>query len=224
MTNNPYGPAGPPPPQVEPEPSLVGHPPPVPWQQGASAQLGYRDPSTSAPPQWSGPPPVWAMEKPSPMPDGPREYQQLLRGPRHHWWRPLAALVLALAIAVPLWLVGFLPVIVSGMIVGARNPVQWAFQEIGKTSDLGPAGFLYVTLTLIALIPAAGLSIWIAHRVRPRYLASVRGRIRWRWLLRCLVIVVPVWAVYLGLSIWAEPAATSTRPVSGGSCWSSWCF
>jgi len=57
-------------------------------------------------------------------------------------------------------------------------------REIAKTDDLGPGGFLYVNLSLVVLIPTAGLSIWAVHRIRPRYLASVRGRIRWRWLLR----------------------------------------
>ena len=58
--------------------------------------------------------------------------------------------------------------------------------------NLGPAGFLYLNLALAALIPTAGLSIWIAHRIRPRYLSSVAGGLRWKWLLRCVLVTLPV--------------------------------
>jgi membrane protease YdiL (CAAX protease family) len=77
--------------------------------------------------------------------------------------------------------------------------------------SLGPVGFLFLNLTLVALIPAAGLSIWIAHRIRPRYLASVAGGIRWRWMLRCALVVLPLWAFYIGLGVLASPPG-SPRP------------
>jgi membrane protease YdiL (CAAX protease family) len=153
--------------------------------------------------------------KPNPLPDGPREYQQMLRGPRHRWWRPLLALVLAGAIAIPLMLLAYLPVVLAGAVAGVPDPLLWAGREIVKVDDLGPGGFLYVNLSLIVLIPTAGLSIWIAHRIRPRFLSSVAGGIRWRWLLRCVAVVIPVWVVYLGLSAFAEPA-TSPRPAQWG--------
>lgn len=57
----------------------------------------------------------------------------------------------------------------------------------------------------MVLIPAAMLSIWAVHRVRPRYLSSVAGGLRWRWLLRCLVVLVPLWAVYLAVSTITDP-------------------
>jgi membrane protease YdiL (CAAX protease family) len=59
------------------------------------------------------------------------------------------------------------------------------------------------------------LSIWAVHRIRPRYVSSVQGGIRWRWLLRCALVVVPVWAVYLGLGALLEPAS-SGRPAQWG--------
>jgi uncharacterized protein len=61
------------------------------------------------------------------------------------------------------------------------------------------------------LIPASGLSIWIAHGIRPRFLSSVAGGIRWRWLLRCVAVLLPVWALYTALAVLVEPA-TSPRP------------
>jgi uncharacterized protein len=64
---------------------------------------------------------------------------------------------------------------------------------------------------LIALIPAAGLSIWIGHQIRPRYLSSVVGGIRWSWLMRCVLLTLPVWLVYLGLSAFVD-APQGSRP------------
>lgn len=194
MTNEPLPGRDLPPPFVVPEPSLAGYPPQPYGQQPAPLPV-----------------PAWAVVKPSPMPEVPREYHQLLRGPRHRWWRPLLALLLAVAIAIPLMLLAFIPVVAAGAIAGVGGPVAWAAGEVLKIDNLGPGGFLYVNLSLIALIPASGLSIWIAHRIRPRYLSSVQGGLRWRWLLRCLVIVVPIWAVYLGLSALVE-SPTSPRP------------
>jgi membrane protease YdiL (CAAX protease family) len=147
------------------------------------------------------------VRKSNRLPDGPREYHQLLRRPGYRWWRPLLAMVLVGAFAVSFTLLAFIPVVLIGVAVGVDNPMAWAVNESLKVNDLGPAGFLYSNLSLIVLIPAAGLSIWIAHRVRPRFLSSVNGGIRWRWMLRCLVVVVPVWALYLGLDAFgAAPA------------------
>ena len=78
--------------------------------------------------------------------------------------------------------------------------------------NLGPPGFLYLNLALAALIPAAGLSIWIAHRIRPRYLSSVAGGLRWRWLLRCVLVTLPVWLIYTALGFLADPPPASARP------------
>jgi hypothetical protein len=141
------------------------------------------------------------------MPDGPREYQQLLRGPRRRWWRPLLAVLLAAVIYLVLSALAVLPVILAAAAAGVDSPASWTLREIVDIENLGPAGFLYVNLSLIALIPTAGLSIWISHRIRPGFLSSVVGRIRWRWLLRCAVVAVPIWVVYAGVSVALDPTA-----------------
>jgi membrane protease YdiL (CAAX protease family) len=43
------------------------------------------------------------------------------------------------------------------------------------------------------------LASWITNRIRPRYLSSVAGGFRWGWLLRCLMITVPLFVIYLVL-------------------------
>ena len=58
---------------------------------------------------------------------------------------------------------------------------------------------------LAGLIPVAAGAVAIAHRVRPRWVSSVRGGVRWRWLARCSLVVAPVWVVYLGLGFLLDP-------------------
>jgi uncharacterized protein len=142
--------------------------------------------------------------RPRALPTVPTEYQQLLRGPLHRWWSPLLTLLVLAPLAVVLIFAALIPIVIIGAIRGIANPVRWTLMTTTQVNDLSPAGFLYVNLSLIALIPAAGLSIWIGHQIRPRYLSSVQGGIRWRWLLRCILLVLPIWAAYVGISTLVE--------------------
>lgn len=173
-------------------------PPPVPpgWGPGAT-QAGLQ-------PYRYGPP---VVSTPGALPDGPREYQHLLRGPRYRWWRALVALALVVGLALAAQLLAFIPLALSGAASGVDNLGTWMSDQLNALVEgrIGPAGFLYINLGLAALIPAAGLSVWIAHHIRPRYLSSVVGGIRWRWLARCVLILLPLWAVYLGLGFFLDP-------------------
>jgi membrane protease YdiL (CAAX protease family) len=135
----------------------------------------------------------------------------MLRGPRHRWWRPVLSLLLAALFAVVSINLLTIPLALAGIAAGVSDPIGWVTQQISATTNLGPVGFLYVNLSLIVLIPCTTLAIWIAHRIRPRYVSSVQGGLRWKWLLRCLLVVLPLWGIYLGLSAGLEPAA-SPRP------------
>jgi len=191
-------------PESAPEPSLAGYPPPAPWTRLPERRPGEQLPDGRA---WQLPfPPIATAMPPRPpkldaRPDGPREYQQMLRGPRYQWWRPLLALILVAAIGVPLILLAFFPVVLASALAGVPNAFRYAARASFDVDNLGPAGFLYVNLSLIVLIPTAGLSIWIAHRRR--------------WLLRCVVIVLPVWALYLGASLVFDPPQ-GARPAHWG--------
>lgn len=185
-------------------------------------QGGYQHPY---PPQQSGPPPygtstpygpggpglfvpAWAVSKPSPMPSEPREYPQMLRGGRYRWWKALLSLALAGVFAFVSINLATVALAGIGLAQGETNPMQWVTDQIGATTDLGPVGFIFVNVSLIVLIPSSMFALWIVHRVRPKFLTSVVGGFRWRWLLRCLVIVVPIWAIYLGLSVILGPEPT----------------
>jgi len=135
------------------------------------------------------------------LPAEPSRYSQLLRGPRRRWWKPLLTAALALGLYLGFSLVSFVPPLIAGLVTGVPNLASYVFGTVTDVANLGPVGLIALNLSLIVLIPTAMLSIWIVHRVRPRYLSSVTGGIRWRWMLRCLVIVLPLWVIYLGGSL-----------------------
>jgi len=132
------------------------------------------------------------------LPAQPVAYHQLLRGPRWRWWRPLVSLAVLVGLLIVLCIV------VLGAFEGldALLPDRW----LGVVDDdLSPLSTLELDLLLAGLIPVAGGAVAIAHKVRPRWVSSVLGGLRWRWLGRCALVVAPVWVVYLGLGSLVDP-------------------
>ena len=199
-----------PPQAYEPDPALAGYPPPQPTQLGPASYHPGTPPQPYGYPNAYPPPPFPQARPISALPNGPRAYHQMLRGPLYRWWKPLLCLVLVLLFAAIMMALAIIPVIIAGMIVGAPDLGEYA-RRTADIANLGPIGFIYVNLGLIALIPASGLSIWIVHGIRPRFLSSVAGGIRWRWLLRCVAVILPLWAVYVGLAALVTPS-DSSRP------------
>ncbi|GAB3752419.1 CPBP family intramembrane glutamic endopeptidase [Microlunatus parietis] len=207
-------PVGPPRPQPPPAgPPYAQQPDPQqpygqqPYGQQPYAQQPYaQQPYPGGTPQQPYYPPVPAPV--SPLPTEPSEYQQLFRGPRRRWWRPLISLLLAVAF----WLVQVVLLTVAFMIYSALigRSVEETLTSL-TSGDLGPDAFLFNNLILIALIPSVLLANRIAHGLKVGYTTSVAGRVRWGWLARCLITVTPLWVVYLGIGQVFFPAA-SPRP------------
>jgi uncharacterized protein len=193
-----------PPEAYEPDPALAGYPPPQPTQLGP-ASYSPTAPQQRHPSEYLPPPPYAQIRPVSALPDRPRPYQQMLRGPLYRWWKPLLCLLLVILLAFVMMCLAIVPVLIAVWITGAD---LLATMDI---TNLGPIGFFYLNLSLIVFIPASGLSIWIVHGVRPRFLSSVAGGIRWKWLLRCVAVVLPLWALYAGVAAFAEPP-TSPPP------------
>ncbi len=157
-------------------------------------------------------PVVTRPPRPSSLPTTPAPYHQLLRGPRRRWWRPLIALALALPGVFLFAALAVVPFVVAAVIWHPDDIEDFISRQL-DVATMGPAGFIYLNATLIGLIPAAVLSIWIAHGVRPGYVSSVAGRIRWKWLLRCVLTLLPLWAIYIGVGVLVERGG-SPRPES----------
>jgi uncharacterized protein len=213
-----------PPENPEPDPALAGFPPPQPLapapyppqpydQYGWPPSGLYQFPGAHPPsPPGLTAPAAYGMSYPVPargsaLPTEPQPYHQMLRGPRFRWWKPVLTLLLAVALYIPLMLLALAPLVVVGLASGAPDLGLLSF----NVNDLSPTAFVVVNLSLIALIPVSGLSIWIVHRIRPRYLSSVAGGIRWRWLARCALVVLPLWLIYLALGLLVAPPGSS-RP------------
>jgi uncharacterized protein len=220
MTSNSYGDGSTrgfdkaPPDTHQPDPALAGYPPPQP--PFPNGPLSYGPAGPGQPYGQFGPYGSPAYPPPMPvstgaLPEVPRVYQQMLRGPQYRWWKPLLCLVLVLPLALIMMGLAIVPVLVAGLISGAPDLAEYAIEATTNLNNLGPIGFIYVNLSLIVLIPASALSIWIVHGVRPGFLSSVAGGIRWRWMLRCIAVILPLWAVYVGLAASVTPF-TSPRP------------
>jgi uncharacterized protein len=219
MTSNPSGDGftrgfDPLPPNTyQPDPDLAGYPPPQPQQPLGPLNYGQSGPGQpyGYPVAYPPPPAYSPPGRVSAMPDGPRVYQQMLRGPRYRWWKPVLCLLLFVPLAFIMMGLAIVPVVIAGLVTGAPDLIAYTVRATTDIANLGPIGFVYVNLSLIVLIPASGLSIWIVHGIRPRFLSSVAGGIRWKWLLRCVAVILPLWALYTTLGVLASPL-TSPRP------------
>jgi membrane protease YdiL (CAAX protease family) len=132
-------------------------------------------------------------------------YQQLLRGPRFSWWR--AVLVIALTLAFTM--AAFTLVTLAMMALGLEHHLDAMLEG----EQMPPVAFGIGNLVLASLIPFAMLSSRIVHgRGAAGRLSSVAGRIRWNWLLRCMALLTPLFALYVGLDLLLDPPGDSTHP------------
>lgn len=133
--------------------------------------------TTSPPPQgatapWPDPRPTETVEL---------EYHEVLRGGRwgdNGWWRILVGVPLAL---VALLVVQSVPVVVwtIGLMAGGRSYDE--VSDIASGGTVTPAFLAVVNLGWALTIPTVMAVVWLMHRLKPGWIASVTGRIRWRW-------------------------------------------
>jgi len=169
--------------------------PPQPGYPG-QGQFGYPTGPWPAIPAGAVPPPAAQQFFGPAGPAGPpqawlaRPYQQLLRGPNLRWWRPL----LSLGVVAGIGVVAFGALIaVAGLVMVVTGRLE---SDPGAGTDtfdrwsITPVGLLVNNLMLAAFIPVAMAAVWAGFRWRPRWVGSVVGGIRWRWLAVCGGIAV----------------------------------
>lgn len=197
------------------------HPLPDPWSPPGHGGYPVGYPVTGLPPGAGGPQPgrqpPWSAapyrrsDPTTDLPDFPAQYHQVLRGPRHRWWRPLLSLLL-LGVGIIAEAVLLAAVVVAlGAALGKSDPIEWG-ERLGTATPSDPGTFLLTNLSLILLIPLVIGVIWVAHHGRPGYLLSVAGRFRWGWFGRCLTVLTPLWVGYLGVAWLVTGAVIETRP------------
>ncbi|MGZ4616497.1 MAG: CPBP family intramembrane glutamic endopeptidase [Actinomycetes bacterium] len=146
------------------------------------------------------------------MGDGDR-YPQLLRTPRHRWWRSLLGLLVASGFVVGGAVLVVLAISLAASGLGGSDP----FAE-GAPGPETPLGLLETNLAIAVILPSVALAVLLVHRERPGWLSSVAARLRWRVLLRLLPVALLVVALFFGLSLLVPPAGLgSVQPPSAST-------
>lgn len=153
---------------------------------------GGPPPQPGGPPQQWAPPRQWAAPAP-PLPSfphpEPREYPLMLRTWNYAWWKPVVGTLLVglgMVVVAPLLL---MPVLMVGVALEG-GPFWDSFEKAATLQAIGPSSLLYVNLTLGSTILVTWLVMRVVHRMRPRWLASVVPRVRWKFFLICLGLAV----------------------------------
>ena len=176
-----------PPPAAPPQPGL----PPV-------APLASPAPLLAAPPQ-PGLPLASPAPPPSALPVVFRAYHEYYRTPRLRWWKPLVALAVLCAASLGAMLLLLIPYALVAPALGE------AFDDAAELPAT-PLAFLYMNLSLAAIVPAAIVAHRLVFGQRAGWLASIQGRFRWRLLGRFLLTALPFYLAWYGTVILVEGA------------------
>jgi membrane protease YdiL (CAAX protease family) len=132
---------------------------------------------------------------------------------RHSWWRPVVGALLALGAYLVLNLLLFAGSYAFGAAAGLRE-----LPDGGH--DFGTLVNTALDLTFIAIaLPVILLAVWWPGRRPPGTLSSVAGRLRWRWLVRCLLAaVLPVTVLAVSAVLLPDSGSDSGEPV----VWVGW--
>jgi len=168
----------------------VSQPPFPPGPPPADPAPGWPPPQRQAPPPYAGPTPYGqaAPARPPLAEPGAASgllYHLLLRGGwREAWWRALigiACVGIGMVLVLPfLMLVPF-----AAYYAATGADVTSSVTRLVDVTEPTPAGLAYLNLTLAGLIPLTWVVVRYLHGLRPRWLASVRPRLRWSFLLVC---------------------------------------
>jgi membrane protease YdiL (CAAX protease family) len=117
------------------------------------------------------------------------------------WWRGALAIVLLAVVFLVISLALGIAAVAVDLLTGAYSLDDLSSGAITLT----PWSMLANNLALAAMWPVAVLLQWWLFGVRPRWMSSVQGRFRWGWLGRLALVIVPLWAVYVGFSFLLSP-------------------
>ena len=144
------------------------------------------------------------------------EYHQILRAGRPGVGRPISG-ILTLAVG----FVVIAPVVLTFLAIAyfsvtGADDVSQRTLDLADTDHVTPGVLLFVNLILIMAIPITWFCVRVFHGIRPRWLASVAPRIRWRWfsVSFALAVVTLVFAVILASLL---PGTSDGDTLSGGA-------
>jgi uncharacterized protein len=139
-------------------------------------------------------------------------YPQILRGESYVWWRSLLGALFGISMFILLTAVVSQAVVtLVWSLTSGDYPYASYFREAFAFER--PVGMVATNLGIAVLIPISMVLMLAVHRMRPRWLSSVRPGIRWRYLLGCLVVaVVSLNGVLLLSTLVDEPLRFSPQP------------
>jgi membrane protease YdiL (CAAX protease family) len=120
--------------------------------------------------------------------EGGLPYHRIQEAGRPGLWRPILGVLLMF-----LGFVALGAAVASALFALVYSATGQGAVDIARLADLEhptPAGLAFLNVALATFIPLAMLGSRYLHGIAPRWLASVRPRIRWRYLLACLGISV----------------------------------
>ncbi|HET9726767.1 MAG TPA: CPBP family intramembrane glutamic endopeptidase [Gemmatimonadales bacterium] len=164
------------------DPGASWPPPPAGGGRPAGYGSGYE------PRQPFVPPPVPAPLPRFPHPE-PRPYHLMLRTWNYRWWRPAVGVVIVVFGMFIIAPIVFLPVLALG-VYAEGGPFWQKFQDAATLKTVDPAALLYLNLALGSMVFVTWFVMRVVHRMRPRWLMSVKPRIRWRFFFACLGLAV----------------------------------
>ncbi|HTW17919.1 MAG TPA: type II CAAX endopeptidase family protein [Nocardioides sp.] len=141
-------------------------------------------------------------------------YHRLQRLGPWSWWRPVLGvlgLLVAFVVVVP---VVVLVVFTAGIVVSGAD-VTSTVERMLDTDRVTPLALAYLNVAIGAMIPVTWLLMRALHGLRPRWLASVAPRIRWRWLAACFGLAMASLVVTLMVAA-LLPARAEGAELGGG--------
>lgn len=142
--------------------------------------------------------------------------QQL--GPAGGWRPPLGAGLLVVLFVAGQVLLG---IVVTVWLAAAGDSADEISDKLsGDTAT--PSYLALVNVGWAAAIPAVLLVAFALHRMRPGWVVSVAGVLRWRWLLACFGLAVVALALTVGVSTLLPDQGSGTIDLAGGAnAWTS---
>jgi membrane protease YdiL (CAAX protease family) len=149
--------------------------------------------------------PTSAVALSHPHPE-PRTYPLMLRTWTYAWWRPAVGIV-ALVIGLFAASIVLLPVLAATVALDHRGSFGDAFNDAASLDHVTWQGMLYLNLSLAAMVPLTWAIVRVVHRMRPRWLMSVKPGIRWTFFWACfgLAPVAMIAQVIVGALLPTDP-------------------
>jgi membrane protease YdiL (CAAX protease family) len=120
----------------------------------------------------------------------PTPYHQMLRTWAYAWWRPVVGILIC---AFGFFIVAALVYIVVALIAAPFGPggfIDNFSASADLTKHVTPWMLLGLNLGLASLVLVTWFVMRVFHHMRPRWLSSVRPRLRWKFFAACLGLSV----------------------------------